>query len=434
MDNDEGLTVVKGTDVAGLIEKAQREARDEFNELWPRLESMVTEEKEGGEGSGEVIIVGGEVAGDKEPVVEEYETEDERKVEEDGKGEEEGDSEGAKSKGRRKIADTWKIHRANSTGDLGDIRDWVKGDGKRKAAGATETRENKVRVVVQKKEKKDGLEALINVGFGRVMNRLDEEKVERNKQFKELKAEFSKIVKKNSELEGKLVRLEAESKADRAASNTKWKEMEDKMKCNEKERKKELDRIRKEVEELKVKLEGEVYMGIGTVSETLRKEEENTRIAEIEAWKENREKAERKNNIVIFGWSEGERVGKKDIVNFFQKDLEVGCKEENIEEVRQTGASGKIVWVKLKNAEDKRKVIQAKAKLKGKKVYIENDRTKKEREEQKELKRRAWIAKKQGAKDVKVGFGRMWVDGAAFRWDGVKKVLWEVEEGEGGRG
>ncbi|CAD6222085.1 GSCOCG00011712001-RA-CDS, partial [Cotesia congregata] len=63
----------------------------------------------------------------------------------------------------------------------------------------------------------------------------------------------------------------------------------------------------------------------------------------------------------------------------------------------------------MRRPEDKKKIMERKAKLKGKKIFIENDRTKKEREEQKGLKRRAWVAK-----NVKVGGG------------GIRLIFWNV--------
>ncbi|CAD6227409.1 GSCOCG00012001001-RA-CDS, partial [Cotesia congregata] len=142
---------------------------------------------------------------------------------------------------------------------------------------------------------------------------------------------------------------------------------------------------------------------------------------------------ERRNNLVIFGWSNTGKVGRKEVAEFFREELGMESNEECIEEVGQPGPDKKMIWVKMRKPEDKKKIMERKSKLKGKKIFIENDRTKKEREEQKELKRRAWIAKNQGAKNVKVGFGRMWVEGVAFRWDGVRKVI-EPNESEGGKG
>ncbi|CAG5071582.1 Protein of unknown function [Cotesia congregata] len=64
----------------------------------------------------------------------------------------------------------------------------------------------------------------------------------------------------------------------------------------------------------------------------------------------------------------------------------------------------------------KREIMEKKRRLKGKKIFIENDRTRKERNAQKELHRRAWIAKnKEEVKEVKVGFRKLWLDGVLWR-------------------
>ncbi|CAG5085034.1 Protein of unknown function, partial [Cotesia congregata] len=136
---------------------------------------------------------------------------------------------------------------------------------------------------------------------------------------------------------------------------------------------------------------------------------------------------ERRNNLVIFGWSNTGKVGRKEVAEFFREELGMESNEECIEEVGQPGPDKKMIWVKMRKPEDKKKIMERKSKLKGKKIFIENDRTKKEREEQKELKRRAWIAKNQGAKNVKVGFGRM---GRRDLLEEVDKWLTEEEEEE----
>ncbi|CAG5093126.1 Protein of unknown function [Cotesia congregata] len=181
------------------------------------------------------------------------------------------------------------------------------------------------------------------------------------------------------------------------------------------------------------KLTAEGNKEIGSVSVGARRRVEEDRITEIEEWKESKEKMERKNNIVIFGWNGKDRIEKKEIADFFQEEIGLENMEESIEEIRQTGTNRKMVWVKMKKLEDKKKIMERKAMLKGKKVFIENNRTKKEREEQKELKKRVWIARNQGAKNVKVGFGRLWVEGVMYRWDGFEVIglceTWVEEKG-----
>ncbi|CAG5096623.1 Protein of unknown function [Cotesia congregata] len=340
----------------------------------------------------------GEAVEDEEK--EERRTEEEAKmaVEKEKKGAEEGEtSELPKGKGRKTTAEAWKLHRANSTGDLSDIRDWMKCDGKRRGGGLADARENKVRVISKVSErKKEGLEIMITQGFSKIIERLDEKKEDRRKQFKELKTELSKIERKNAELEKKIERIEAENTAERTASNVKWKEMEGKIEESEKKMDKEMANIKEEMREIKEKMIAEVGEENGVRASTstyVPRTEEGTRIAEIEAWKESKEKMERRNNLVIFGWNNKGKAERKEVAEFFRDELGMESIEESIEEVRQPGPDKKMLWVKMRRPEDKKKIMERKAKLKGKKIFIENDRTKKEREEQKGLKRRAWVAK-----------------------------------------
>ncbi|CAD6234226.1 GSCOCG00012371001-RA-CDS [Cotesia congregata] len=133
---------------------------------------------------------------------------------------------------------------------------------------------------------------------------------------------------------------------------------------------------------------------------------------ELEEKVENIERQERKNNLVIFGWDPRVKIEKKEVVEFFQTELEVGKDEEDIDEVRELGSEKKIVWVRMKNWEKKKEVMVNKAKLKGKNIFIEDDRTKTEREEQKKLQRCAWAAKKKEKRIEKRG--------------GVRVLFWNV--------
>ncbi|CAG5079351.1 Protein of unknown function [Cotesia congregata] len=363
------------------------------------------EDKEEGKRQAETKSESGESrGGEGEPVFEE--------------GLEDGEGSGGidrRGKGRLKKAESWKILRTSSLGNLGDIRGWVN-TSKRKVTEEGEDRDTKIRAVGNKKE--EGIEKLIENGFKKIIERLDEEKRERNKQIEEMRKETrlleERMARKTQELELKLDKLKIEVQAGWEASMTKEgvEKENTKIKENkiEKEMKEKIEQIREELHKGKDKDKGT--------------NEDEDRLWELEKWKENKEKEERKNNVMIFGWNVEGKIDKEKVTQFIKSEIEVESAVDDIEEVRSRGeGEKKMVWIRMKNWEKKKEIMENKSKLKGKKVFIENDRTKKEREEQKELNRRARWAKAEGAKEVKLGFGRLWVDGEWKVWDSKRKIL-----------
>jgi len=112
-----------------------------------------------------------------------------------------------------------------------------------------------------------------------------------------------------------------------------------------------------------------------------------------------KEKEERRNNIVIKGANPGEDV-KGWLQRFLKEALEIDVS------VGQVRRSGRVIIVKLGNEEKKREIMQKKSKLSGGNIFIENDLTWEERKTQGEI--IAW-AKQQRAngKRVKIGFGKV---------------------------
>lgn len=79
-------------------------------------------------------------------------------------------------------------------------------------------------------------------------------------------------------------------------------------------------------------------------------------------------------------------------------------------------SSGEAILVaKLKSGQQKKEIMLRKGKLKGKKLYIENDLTKKEREVQRELVKLANTEKAQGSQ-VKTKYRKLWVNDRFFNW------------------
>jgi hypothetical protein len=83
------------------------------------------------------------------------------------------------------------------------------------------------------------------------------------------------------------------------------------------------------------------------------------------------------------------------------------------------------LWRNLRAAGKNGKLWKNKRKLrekKGKRVYIEDDLTKKERDIQKELRALAKEERQKGLR-VKVGYKKIWIEGKGFRWDEEKEKL-----------
>ena len=76
---------------------------------------------------------------------------------------------------------------------------------------------------------------------------------------------------------------------------------------------------------------------------------------------------------------------------------------------RASGGRERVIIAKLENEEEKRRVMMNKSKLKGTKIYIENDLSFEERRKQEEIKKWAFERKTKGLK-VKIGIGRVCVE------------------------
>ncbi len=344
---------------------------------------------------------------------------------EEGTEDEEGSvNSDRRGKGRMLKAETWKMMRASSLGELGDIRGWVN-SGKRKAGVEGDVKDTKVRAVGNRRE--EIIEKLIENGFKKIVERLDEEKKERNKQLEEMRRESrlmeERMTKRTQELEWKIERLKLEVKAGWEAGRKKESEESELSKKKEQKRKKEMNELKDGIKQMREELDNRKSIDTRGI-------EGGDRLCELEKWKEDKEREERKNNIMIFGWNTEGKVDKEKVVQLLDREIGVESEAKEIEEVREVGGGKKkMVWVRMKKWEKKKEIMEKKGKLKGKKVFIEHDRTKKEREDQKELSRRARLAKAEGAKNVKLGFGKMWVDGKLKIWDRKRKILVGEEEG-----
>ncbi|CAG5093448.1 Protein of unknown function [Cotesia congregata] len=257
----------------------------------------------------------------------------------------------------------------------------------------------------------------------RVLDKLDEEKKERKKQYNELKNEFKRVEEKNAELEREVEKFKAEIEVRCCGSSINRNELEKKVEEKDENMESVLNTLRKDIESIEDKMK-KVSEITGEIAV------KENKIDEIVRWKEDIDKEEKKNNLIIFGWDSRGIVNKEQVSKFFTEELGTSVTPEDIDEVKSIGRSeNKMTWVKMKTLKNKKKIFENRWKLKGKKMFIENDRTKKEIEDQKELARKAYIARREGRK-VKVGFQKMWIDDELWLWDGKEKLLRRTRKGD----
>jgi len=152
-------------------------------------------------------------------------------------------------------------------------------------------------------------------------------------------------------------------------------------------------------------------------------------VEKIKKWVREKEKEERRYNIVIRrirmpreaekDWKRGREWA----MEFFKENIGVECK---VVSCRESGAVV-VVVVKLKNDETKKEVMRNKHKLKGGRIFIENDLSWEERKTQGEINRWAKIQREKGI-EVKIGIGRVKLKD---KWRNWNEILKEKEEREG---
>lgn len=138
------------------------------------------------------------------------------------------------------------------------------------------------------------------------------------------------------------------------------------------------------------------------------------------------EKDRKKNNVVMSGIeinSEEPQEIRKIVTSFIKQNLKVNIQPKNVTKIGR-----KMYVIKMESAEDKKEIMQNKAKLKqmeDTKVYINDDLTKYERTKEKLIRLKALEEKEKG-KNVKVGYNKLIVDGKVWRWNRFTNILVEV--------
>ncbi|XP_068990365.1 golgin subfamily A member 6-like protein 22 [Neodiprion pinetum] len=243
-----------------------------------------------------------------------------------------------------------------------------------------------------------------------LMGEMRKKRIEEEKWRGEVKQEVEKLTlaiestkkewtQERSKLEETIVRLERE--------HVNWKIME------QKKREDGMKYVDRQMDELfkKIKVSGVL---------------EGSMLDAEKNW-EAQEKWERRNNVMIRGL-EVDVGGRAD--RLAERLLaEVTGELINIKEVQvfQEGRN-RALLVKLGDWVTKRKVMDGKSVLKGRKVFIDDDLTKREKEIQIEITKRATEARASGMR-VKIGYMKLWVEDSMYVWSEEEKGLKEVRTG-----
>ncbi|XP_076291000.1 uncharacterized protein LOC143214172 [Lasioglossum baleicum] len=244
----------------------------------------------------------------------------------------------------------------------------------------------------------------------RMRKEMEEGRQEAREEARRTRKEIEELKKREEEerrrLEGKIEGMEAERKE--------WEKKE------EEEKGKWLREIEERMKERK-KEERE--------KEEIGQREQERRLKEIVIEWERKEKQERKNNIIIRGEEIENRVETKQIVkDILEKMVEA---EVEINEAAEIGRGKRAILVKLGSWEEKRKVMDAKRKLKGRKLYIDDDLTRKEREVQETLREKAREERENGNK-TNVGYKKIWIGETVWIWNEQTGQLIKKEGTKGG--
>jgi hypothetical protein len=146
----------------------------------------------------------------------------------------------------------------------------------------------------------------------------------------------------------------------------------------------------------------------------------------IEEKMEQREKKERKNNVIITGIGAISVNIERGVEEWLEREIGV---KVNVKEAFKINKD-KIMLAKIESWEQKKNILLSKGKLKEKKgermyILVDDDLTKEERETQKKLRELARAERDRG-KRVKIGYRKIQINGDWFRWDKRQEKLKKV--------
>ena len=145
------------------------------------------------------------------------------------------------------------------------------------------------------------------------------------------------------------------------------------------------------------------------------------RINNLEKKLEKKERQERRNNFIITGMEIRERTDAKEVEEFLKKEIEVEVKV--LETIIIGKEESKKILVKTL-WEEKQEVMKNKNKLRGKRIYIDNDWTVQEQKIQKGIREVAKEERKKGY-TTRVGYKKLEVGDKMYTWNENKGKLEE---------
>lgn len=152
------------------------------------------------------------------------------------------------------------------------------------------------------------------------------------------------------------------------------------------------------------------------------------KITKLEVRTEEFERREKKNNIIVKGLevkSNNNEVLKEEMERFIKERLEVTIKIKECYKIRD-----KTLIIKLKSFKDKMEIMKTKNKLRNYKaanIYINNDRTRREREIDKIIKERT-IEERTKGNTVRTGYNKLIINGIVWTWNEQRELLEKRED------
>jgi hypothetical protein len=194
----------------------------------------------------------------------------------------------------------------------------------------------------------------------------------------------------------------------------------------------EIKTLRKELAAMREE-NGELRKELVTVREEMRRREEKGQVEKadwtkrmkmIEEKMEQREKKERKNNVIITGIGAKSGNIERGMEEWLERELGV---KVNVKEEFKINKD-KMMLAKIESWEQKKNILLNKSKLKEKedeRMYIDDDLTQEERETQKKLRELVREERNRG-KRVKIGYRKIQINGEWFRWDEREEKLKKI--------
>lgn len=237
---------------------------------------------------------------------------------------------------------------------------------------------------------------------------------ERMDRMMDAESTLGKVLRKLTEGQRKMFEEVAKLRAELVEKDEKWGEEKLRMEQT-------IDGLRGEVRVLKSRNEALIGTeervrvaggrGVGREGEVIGGVAE--RVIRVEKKLEAREREDRRKNLIISGIS-GNEGNIRDKVEEVVGIVRQGIHPVEVRNLSRGERSGRV-WVRFENERDRNEVKDNSYKLRGRQEWLEDDLTWEERRIQWKLRRLAAKMSSEG-KRVRVGNGRMWVEGKWWRW------------------